>query len=373
MAGLWVRARYTDAATAARSATREGLPSMTSQPSKTPLPMPPTLMPKGVRIAGTGMYVPKRVVTNHDLATLVDTSDEWIRQRTGIVERRKADWDNGETTSVVCAGALRDACADANISPSQLDMIIVGTVTGEMACPSTACRVAHALGAAPAAAYDVLAACCGFVFGLNQAHDFIRAGSYKTIGVVGGEILSSMIDYTDRNVCILFGDGAGAAVIQATDDTSKGIIAQSMHADGASWRDLYQPRRYSDLPEGVDPSTIKLNMLQMNGREVYKFAVKTFSMLIEETLDKAGLTPEQIDHFVCHQSNARILESASERFGIPPERLYVNIDRYGNCSAGSVPICLHELRSMGRIKEDQLVMFLAFGAGVTWGSSLWRV
>lgn len=346
---------------------------MTVQPHSNPHPVPPPLVPLGVRIAGTGVYLPKQVVTNHDLAKIVNTSDEWIRQRTGIVERRKADWDAGETTSVVCAGALRDACENANISPADLDLVIVGTVTGEMTCPSTACRVAHAIGATPAGAYDIIAACCGFVYGINQAHDMIRAGSYKTIGVVGGEVLSSMVDYTNRNVCILFGDGAGAAVLKATDDTSKGIIAQSMHADGASWHDLYQPRRVSDLPAGVDPATVKLNMLQMNGREVYKFAVKTFCALIEETLEKAGVTPEQVDHFVCHQSNARILESASERFGIPPERLYVNIDRYGNCSAGSVPICLHELRAMGRIRDDQIVMFLAFGAGVTWGASLWRV
>lgn len=346
---------------------------MTVQPSTNPRPVPPPVVPVGVRIAGTGMYLPEKVVTNDDLAKLVDTNDEWIRQRTGISERRQVDWEAGETTSVVCAGALRQACERAHIKPNELDLIIVGSVTGEMVCPSTACRVADLLDAAPAGAFDIIAACCGFVFGTNQAHDLIRGGSYKTIGVVGCEIMSSILDYTDRGVCILFGDGAGAAVLKVTDDTSKGIIAQSMHADGKSWHDLYLPRRVSDLPPGTDPEKVKLNNLQMNGREVYKFAVSTFSKLIEETLDKAGVTPEQVDHFVCHQSNARILESARERFGLPPEKLYVNIDRYGNCSAASVPICYHELVDMGRIKDDQLVMFLAFGAGLTWGSSLWRV
>ncbi|MGP1348004.1 MAG: beta-ketoacyl-ACP synthase III [Phycisphaerales bacterium] len=338
-----------------------------------PRPMPPAIPTLGVRIAGTGIALPERVVTNDDLARMVDTSDEWIRQRTGISQRRRADWEHGETAVPICARALRSACENANIDPSELDLLIVGTVTGEMVCPSTACRVADAVGAAPAGAYDIIAACCGFVFGINQAHDMIRCGSYRTVGVVGCEIMSSIIDYRDRGVCILFGDGGGAAILKATDDTSKGIVAQSMHGDGASWNDLYLPRAGSDIPPGVDPETITLNKLQMNGREVYKFAVSTFSKLIQETLDKAGITPDQVDHFVCHQSNARILESARERFGIPPEKLYVNIERYGNCSAGSIPLCLHELREQGRIKEDQLVLFLAFGAGLTWGSSLWRV
>jgi 3-oxoacyl-[acyl-carrier-protein] synthase-3 len=251
----------------------------------------------------------------------------------------------------------------------------MATVSGEMTCPSTACRVAARIGAGKAGAMDILAACSGFVFSLNMAHDLIRCGSYRNIGVIGCDILSQMMNYSDagRGVAILFGDAAGAAVLRPTDDPGLGIVAQSMHADGSRWGDLYMPSAQRDLPEDADRAIVRTRCLQMNGREVYKFAVTTFVKLIEETLEKAGLTPDDVDHFVCHQSNARILESARERFGIPPEKMYVNIDRVGNTSAGSVPLCLDELRSMGRVKDGDLVMFVAFGGGLTWGSSLWQL
>ena len=335
-------------------------------------PPPPRI---GVRIAGTGSYLPERRLTNADLEKVMDTTDEWIVQRTGIRERRIVDRAKGESTTVIAAGALRRALADAGVQASDLDMVIVATVSMEMTCPTTSCLVARDLGAGTAGAMDITAACCGFVYSVNVAHDLIRGGSYRTIGVVGCDILSSLMDYSSagRGISILFGDAAGAAVLRATDDTSKGILAQSMHADGTGWHHLYIPRALTDFPPGVEPDPKKLGLMQMNGREVFKFAVSKFSDLIAETLEKAGLTSADVDHYVCHQSNARILEAARERFGLPPEKLYVNIHRVGNTSSGSVPVCLDELRGAGRIKEGQRVMLVAFGGGLTWAASLWQL
>lgn len=312
-------------------------------------------------------------MTNRDFEKILDTSDEWIVQRTGIRERRKCDVEKGEGTLWMSANALRRALEAARVDPKDLDLVILATVTNQMVCPATACRVAAEVGAIGAGAFDLAAACSGFVYSLNLAHEMIRGGVHRRIGVIGCDHMSSILDYTDRGVSILFGDGAGAAVLTATDDTSKGALAQAMHADGSGWRDLYLPRTKWDYPAGETPNLEKLNVLHMNGREVFKFAVRTFGDLIQETLDKAGLTSEQVDHYICHQSNARILEASRERFGLPEEKLYVNIDRYGNTSAGSVPICLDEVFRSGRVKEGQLVMMVAFGGGLTWGSSLWRV
>jgi len=326
-----------------------------------------------VRIAGSGRAIPEGRLTNADFERMVDTSDEWIVQRTGIRERRKCDITKGESATPLCIEALTRALADARMAPSELDLVMLGTVTGEMLCPSTACRVAAGAGAVGAGAFDIAAACCGFVYGLNIAHDLIRSGAHRNVAVIGCDIMSEVMDYTNRNVCVLFGDAAGAAILRATDDASRGIIASCMHADGSGWKDLYLPRRERDLAPDTDPATFKPNKLVMNGREVYKFAVGTFPDVIASTLARAGLTADDIDMFVCHQSNARMLESARERLGIPTEKLYINIDRYGNCSAGSVPVCLDELRKAGKCREGDLVMFVAFGGGLTWSSSLWRL
>jgi 3-oxoacyl-[acyl-carrier-protein] synthase-3 len=336
---------------------------------------PPEPKRVGVRIAGTGSCLPETRLTNRDLSLLMDTSDEWIRQRTGISERRIVDLEKGESATVLSSRALQRALADAKMEARELDLVIVATVSGEMTCPSTACRVAATIGAGHAGALDISAACSGFVFALNTAHDLIRGGNYRTIGIVGCDVLSQLMNYSDagRGVAILFGDAAGAAVLRATDDLGLGIVAQSMHADGSRWGDLYLPSAQRDLPKDADRTIVRTRCLQMNGREVYKFAVTTFVKLIEETLAKAGIGAEDVDHFVCHQSNARILESARERFGIPAEKMYVNIDRVGNTSAGSVPLCLDELRSQGRVKDGEVVMFVAFGGGLTWGSSLWQL
>ncbi len=346
-----------------------------SQPgvdSSAAVPQPPAPARIGVRLAGTGCAYPEGRLTNADLERLVDTSDEWVVQRTGIRERRICDRSKGESTTTLCTEALRRALADARVDASDLDLIVLGSVTGEMTCPSTACRVAANVGAANAGAFDVLAACTGFVYGLNVAHDMVRMGNYRTVAVVGCDVMSRVLDLTDRTVAVLFGDAAGAAILKATDDPSKGILAQALHADGSRWKDLYIPEQATDLPPGVDPGT-KLGYLHMNGREVYKFAVVTFSDLIQKTLDRAGVSVEQVDQFICHQSNARMLESARERFGIPTEKMYVNIDRFGNCSAGSVPVVLDQLRKAGKCREGELAMFVAFGGGLTWASSLWRL
>jgi len=347
-----------------------------SGPAPAKKPVPQRVRPaRGVRLAGTGSCLPDKRLTNADLERMMDTSDEWIVQRTGIRERRIIDPAKGEGATWLCATALRRAIANAGIAPTDLDMVIVATVSMEMTCPSTSCRVAEQVGCGKAGAVDLTAACCGFVYGMNFAHDLVKGGSYKTVAVIGCDVLTPLMDYNTegRGTAIIFGDAAGAAILQATDDPEKGLIAQSMHADGSGWRHLFIPRHDSDFPPGFEPDNRRYGKMIMNGREVFKFAVTTFQGLIAETLEKAGLTADDVDHFVCHQSNARILESARERFGIPHEKMYVNIDRVGNTSAGSVPLCLDELRTAGRIKDGQLVMLVAFGGGLTWASSLWRV
>lgn len=349
--------------------------------SKSPTAAPTTArieLPRGrvgVRIVGTGIGLPSRTLTNADLEKVMDTSDEWIVQRTGIRTRRVVNREAGESVLSMATPALRNALADAKLDASELDLVLCATMCPEMACPPTACRVAAEIGAGHAGAMDVSAACCGFVFALNMAHDLIKGGAYRTVAVIGADTLSNWMDYSTegRSTAIIFGDAAGAAILRATDDTSCGILAQSMHADGGGWKDIFTPTTRHHFPEGVEPDPKKLGHLQMNGATVFKFAVGTFPELIQETLDKAGLTPEQVDMFVCHQSNARILHAARERFGLPEEKLYVNIDRYGNTVAASVPLCLHELRAAGRVREGQKVMFVAFGGGLTWGSSLWQM
>ncbi len=334
---------------------------------------PPPAPRIGVQIAGTGHAVPERRLTNADLERILDTSDEWIVQRTGIHERRVCDPARGESVRTLSVSALRAALADARLEPDALDLVILGSVSGETRVPAVACRIAAEIGAGNAGAMDLIAACSGFVYGLNIAHELIRGGSYRNIAVIGCDAMSTIVDPTDRRTAILFGDAAGAAILRPTDDTSKGVIAQCMHADGSHWEDLYLPYRDADLPPGATWDDAPPGCLRMNGREVYKFAVKTFSALIAETLEKAGLDASDIDMYIAHQSNARILESARERFGVPEDKIYINIDRYGNSSAGSVPLCLSELRRDGRIAEGSLILFVAFGAGLTWASSLWRV
>jgi 3-oxoacyl-[acyl-carrier-protein] synthase-3 len=330
---------------------------------------------RGVEILGVGSAVPERVLTNHDLEQMIDTSDEWIVQRTGVRERRIVDPDDPTPTINLSTRALRAALADAGIEPTELDLLIIGTVSGEMLCPSTACRVAAAVGALPAAGFDLAGACCGFIYGMNLAESLIASGRYERIAVIGADIMSRICQYTDadRGTCILFGDAAGAVILGPSDDAGKGCVMQKMYADGRAWDLLYIPQHDSDHPAGTDPSDKPHGKLQMKGRDVFKFAVSRFADIVGETLEGAQVTVDDVDMFVPHQSNLRIIEAARKRFGIPEEKVYVNIDRYGNSSSGSVPLCFDELWKSGRVKRGDRVMFIAFGGGMTWASSLWQL
>jgi 3-oxoacyl-[acyl-carrier-protein] synthase-3 len=332
-----------------------------------------------VRIACTAHHLPEKVVTNADLEGLMDTSHDWILQRTGIRERRVCA--EGESVREMSREVLKGLLRRSGLPPAELDLLILATVGSAMTCPSTSCQLLGDLAEDPefgptnAGAFDLTAACSGFTYGANIAHDLIRGGQYRNIAVIGAEHLTEMVEFSTRGrgTAILFGDGAGGALLRACDDPSKGVLAQTMRSDGARWPELYQPYTEADFPPGADPGELPMGVMRMNGRAVFRFAVGTFSDVIAETLERAGLTPDDVDHYVCHQSNIRILEAARDRFGIPAEKMAVNIDRVGNTSAASVPILFDELSEAGRIREGQRVMLVAFGAGLTWTSSLWQL
>ena len=325
----------------------------------------------GVRILGTGSAVPDRRLTNADFARMMDTSDEWIKQRTGISERRVLDLRT-EGCSTLAQRALERAIDAAGIKAEELDLVIDASVTMEMTCPSVSCRIAGAVGAKNAAAFDLVAACSGFVYALNTAEAMVRAGRARTVAVIGSEAMSSIIDYTDRTVSILFGDAAGCAIIQADADPTKGCIYQHMGADGSGWHALYIPRRETDVPPEDAANPVRLGNLRMNGKEVFRFAVTKFREVMEDAFAKTGLTPDDVSQVICHQSNVRIIDAAREKLNIDPSKIYVNIDRYGNSSAGSVPLCLDELWRAGKVTKGKPFMLVAFGGGLTWASSVWN-
>ena len=330
--------------------------------------------PMGVRVIGSGSALPKRAVKNSDLEQVMDTSDEWIVQRTGIHNRYVYDRTTGETTSSLASTALREALASANVKPEEIDLIVTATMTPEMPTPSVSCVVGNQVGCGYAGAVDLNGACCGFVFALNFAHEYIRGGQAKTVAVIGADTITRFIEFSTwgRGSAILFGDGAAALILRADPDASRGVIAQAIHADGSRACHLYIPQHEQDFYDKADYEARAVNRLHMNGQAVFKFAVTKFPQVIEETLEKAGLEANDVDLYICHQANTRILEAARERFGLSPERLPINIDRYGNTVAASAPLLFHELRRDGRVQPGQKVMFLAFGAGLTWGSSLWQ-
>ncbi len=329
----------------------------------------------GVEIIGSGMHLPEGTLTNQDLEQLMETSDAWIVKRTGINTRRRADLASGETSSVLATEAMKKALVNAKIEATELDLLLVATMTCDSPTPSVGCVVAHEIGCRDIGAMDINAACSGFLYTISIADAMIKSGAYKTIGVIGVDTITRHIDYSDfgRGAAILFGDGAAAVVLQASDDPEKGMIAHAMHADGGGAKHLFIPSCALDFPEEVEFDERKLNTVQMNGQAVFKFAVTKFQEVISETLEMAGIEADDVDHFVCHQANSRILDSARDRFGIPEEKLLVNIQKYGNTVGGSIPIVYDELMSSGKIKPGQKMMFLAFGAGLTWGSSLWQL
>ena len=329
----------------------------------------------GVEIIGSGNGLPAKRLTNADLVKMMDTSEEWIVQRTGIEERRVTDWDNGEKTATLATKALRNAVDDAGIKPGDLDLIIVATMTPNMPTPSVSCLVAADLGCTGIAAIDFNAACSGFVFSISAVHELIKGGMFKTVGLIGADCLTQHIDYSTegRTASILFGDGASAVILRRTDDLSKGLISHAMHADGGGSDILLIPADKNDHPDPANRLDREVGRVFMNGPAVFKFAVKKFPEVIQETLDLAGLDADQIDHFICHQANARILEAARKRFGLSEEKLRINIHKYGNTVAASCPLVYNELCTDGSIKPGQRIMFIAFGAGLTWGASLWQL
>jgi 3-oxoacyl-[acyl-carrier-protein] synthase-3 len=324
-----------------------------------------------IEIIGTGVGIPERVVTNDDFAARLDTSDEWITQRTGIRERRIAAPD--ESTLTLATRASRQALTAGGVAPAQLDLIVCCTITPDHMLPATACELQAALGCGWIPSFDLVAACSGFVWGLITAAQYINSGMSQQALVVGAECLSRITDMEDRSTAVLFADGSGAVVVRRSSDPQRGILAARMGADGARAELIWIPGGGSKEP--ASPKTIneRLHYMRMRGREVYKFAVTQMQDLIHGTLADAGVSPDQLALVIPHQSNLRIIESATEKLGLPPERVWVNIDRYGNTSAASVPIALHEAWTAGRIRTGDLVLLVAFGAGLTWGSVLLRV
>lgn len=324
----------------------------------------------GSIIVGTGSHLPEKRLTNAELSQMVDTNDEWIVQRTGIRERRIAS--EGESTATLATAASRKALAAAGIEASELDLVVCGTISPEMTFPSTACFVAAALGLNSTPAFDIAAACSGFIYTLETASNFIKAGRYRNVLAIGAETLSRITDYQDRSSCILFGDGAGAVVLQQCDDPRRGLVYSSLHADGNGWDLLCC---YPGSRHPVDSAMLagRGQFMKIKGREVYKFAVLRFEELIEDAMRKCELTPGDIKLIVPHQVNQRIIDSAMHKLGIESEKAFVNIDRYGNTSAASIPIALDEAWRAGKIQAGDIVILVAFGAGLTWANAVIRV
>ncbi|MDP6350203.1 MAG: beta-ketoacyl-ACP synthase III [Chloroflexota bacterium] len=321
------------------------------------------------QITGWGMSLPVDIRTNHDLAKLVDTSDEWIQTRTGIRERRVAG--AGESTLSLATAAGRQAMERAGVTADAIDMILVATITPDYGFPAVANLVQDELGAKNAAALDINAACTGFISGLAIAHGLIQSGQSQTVLLIGAETMSRIVDWTDRATCVLFGDGAGAVVLQPSEGRG-GVVSTMLGSDGAGAELLYQPGGDGQRPGG-NPADGP-NLLVMDGREVYKFAVRTTARASRETLDRAGLSVDDVDLFIPHQANIRIIDAAVKQLGLDPDKVFTNVESYGNASAASVPMALCEAVEAGRVRPGDRVLMVAFGGGLSWGGALveWR-
>lgn len=322
---------------------------------------------RDVHIIGTGSHTPSRVLTNKDLEQIVDTSDEWITSRTGIKERRISD--PMTPSSVLATEAARKALADAGIDGSELDQIIVGTVTGDRIFPSTACLLQDNLGATKAHAFDVSAACAGFLYGLSIGYNAVRLGAADTVLVIGVETLSRIVNWTDRNTCVLFGDAAGAVVLRST-GTPGGILAICLHSDGSLVHLLEMPAGGSLRPPSHETVDRRLHTITMSGNDVFKHAVRAMESVSMEALELSGHTPEELDLIIPHQANLRIIDATARRLGLPSEKVFVNVDRYGNTSSASIPLAMDEARRTGRIREGSLVELVTFGGGFTWAAAV---
>ena len=321
------------------------------------------------KITGTGSAVPEKILTNFDLERLVDTSDEWITTRTGIKERHVASAD--EYTSCFATGAARNALEMAGVDPSELDLIIVATVTPDFPFPATACLVQDNLKASKAVAFDISAACSGFIYGLSIVEKFIGTGAVRKALVIGAEVLTRIVDWTDRNTCCLFGDGAGAVIVEASEGDS-GILSTHIHSDGTYWELLNQPGAGSRNPVCQKTLDGKLMYINMQGNEVFKLAVRAMEDVAHEALSTNNLSTADIDLFIPHQANRRIIDAIGKRMGLSEKQLFVNLERYGNTSSASIPLALDEANRSGRIKSGDIVLFDAFGGGLTWGAALVR-
>ncbi len=340
-----------------------------NSPRPTAIKLPPPRLVRRARIAGTGAYVPARILTNAELEKMVDTTDQWIMDRTGIRERRIAGPD--EPTSVMAAGAALKALDAAGLTAADVDMIIVATITPDMGFPNTACFVQAAIGAHKAVCYDIEAACSGFLYALETARQFIATGTYETILVIGAEKISSITDWSDRSLCVLFGDAAGAAVVRPCDQEGElGLIHSVMRSDGNLAELLKLPGGGSRHPASEETIKQGLHYMKMDGREVFKHAVTCMVSAARQTLEEVGATVDDVSLIIPHQANMRIIKAIRDRLGGDAERYFVNLDRYGNTSAASVIVALDEAVRNGRLKRGDLVLLVAFGGGFVWGSTL---
>lgn len=320
-------------------------------------------------ILGTGSALPEKVITNFDLEKIVDTSDKWITERTGIKERRQAA--PNETTSTLSVQAARKALEMAGIEPEQLDLIICSTISPDMPLPATASLIQRELGAGTCCAFDLAAACSGFLFGLTVVDQFIKTEKAKYALVIGAELLSRYLDYKDRATCVIFGDGVAAGVLGPV-NSSSGILASEVHTNGAYADHLYIPAGGTARPATCETVEGREHFIKMRGNELFKVAVRSLEEVSRRVIEQANVKPEDIDLFIPHQANLRITEAVRERLGVSSEKVYSNINRVGNTSSASIPICLDECVRSGRIKKGDLILMSAFGAGVTWGSVLMR-
>jgi 3-oxoacyl-[acyl-carrier-protein] synthase III len=322
-------------------------------------------MARYAHIIGWGKFVPPNVLTNDDLAKTVDTTDQWIRERTGIGQRHIAS--SKETTAMMAVHAARDAIEVADVNPIDIDLVIVATATPEYPFPATACLVQDALGAEHAGAFDLEAGCSGFMYALTTATSMIRSGMYNTILVVGSETLSRIVDWDDRGTCVLFGDGAGAFVLRGSDSPG-GVLASVLGSDGSGGELLMVPAGGSKHPAGPETVLSKMHTIKMNGREVYRFATRVMASASKQVAEMAGWSLDQIDLFIPHQANVRIIDSAAKALKLPRDKVFVNLERYGNTSAASIPIAMCEAIDCGKIQAGDHLVMVGFGAGLTWAS-----